>query len=93
METRETEFIVMSSCAKMPTSCWGRYRNLAILEVVKGTFPKMISERARGVVDIRHYWGKLHDGKTNRSAFGRALEKAEKIAAELNAARAARKDD
>ena len=68
-----TEFIVISSTAKMPTSCWGRYRRAALIEMEQGVVPKMISMRARGVVRIVEVREKLHVGETDRSAFGKAM--------------------
>jgi hypothetical protein len=69
----KTEYIVISSAAKMPTSCWGRYRRAALVEVEEGVIPKMISMRARGVVRIVEVHEKLHAGETDRSAFGKAM--------------------
>lgn len=44
-------YLVMTSTAKMPMSCWGKYRNVALVELEQyfmGT-PKMISTHAKGV--------------------------------------------
>lgn len=81
-----THFIVRSSVAKMPTSCWGRYMHVAVIEVQAGvkTVP-MISTRAKGVVRIVQCWSKLSVGKTARCAYQRALVEAKVMAAELNA--------
>lgn len=79
-------FQVMTSTAKMPTSCWGRYRNVAIVETVDNTYPSMISERARGVIRIVKHYGPHHVGATDRSAYQRALKEAQEAAAALNAA-------
>lgn len=68
----------------MPSSCWGRYINVAVIETDGRERVAMISPRARGVRRIVSYEGKLHDGKTSRSASGRALAKARALAAELN---------
>jgi len=49
----QTTYVVKSSAARMPASCWGTYRRVAVLEVVRGTTPRMISTRATGVVRVR----------------------------------------
>lgn len=84
----ETEFIVITSAARMPCTCWGRYRNVALCEVEKGKRPKMISERARGMVRIIDYRGKLNDGTTERCATARAIAELQAEADRLNADRA-----
>jgi hypothetical protein len=83
MKTTNTEFIVQTAAASMPSSCWGRYGRVAVLEVVKGTKPRMISARARGVVRIVSLRDKLHCGGS-RSAFEVALRRARAEADELN---------
>lgn len=79
-----TEFVIQTAAANMPNSCWGRYIRVAVLEVEKGTTPKMISSRARGVVRVVRTWEKCHDGGS-RSASARALKEARELAASLNA--------
>lgn len=69
----------------MPSTCWGRYARVAVLEVEVGTHPTMISERARGVVRIVETWEKLNVGTSERCAYQRALAEAEELAADLNA--------
>ena len=81
-----TEFIVMTSSAKMPANCWGRYRNVALVEVEAGTWPKMISAHARGVVRIVEHYGPQFVGKTQRCAYMRVYEEAAARAEELNKA-------
>ena len=75
----KTEFVVMSSCAHMPNSCWGTYRRVALVEVVAGAKPKMISDRARGVVRVVQTWERLSVGSTARCAYRRALAEAEQL--------------
>lgn len=82
-----TEFVVKVSAACMPSSCWGRYVRVAVLEVEAGARPRMISERARGVVRIVRVWSPCHVGKTRRSASAVAIREAEELAQELNNAR------
>jgi len=68
-----TEFIVKTATAKMPTSVKHPYARVAVLEIEHGAQPKMISDRARGVVRVVRTWEKLSVGKTERCAFRRAL--------------------
>lgn len=79
----KTEFIVLTKAACMPNSCWGRYKRVAVIEVILGTVPKMISERAIGVVRIVETWERLNVGKTAASAYGRALAEAHELRAQL----------
>jgi len=79
----ETEYIVKHSAACMPSSCWGTYRRIAVLEVVKGAKPRMISNRAKNVVRVVQTWEKLNCGKTSLCAFDRALLHAKEVAAKL----------
>ncbi len=48
------------------------------------TVPAMISERARGVVEITELHEKLNVGKTGRCAFSRCVAELEQRASELN---------
>lgn len=84
-------FVVMTSCAKMPQTCWGRYRKVAVVQLnqeytAKNLRPTMISERARGVLRVR-VLGNFSVGKTDRCAYRRALADAERIAHEANNSR------
>ena len=67
-----TRFIVKSSAARMPPSCWGAYRRVAVMEVaVDAPEPRTISERARGAVGIVRPRARLHGGGAARCAGGR----------------------
>lgn len=79
----QTEFIVMTASAKMPSSCKGRYGKVAVCEVEKGVWPKMISDRAKGLVRIVSQRDRLHIGGS-RSAYALALADAERLAKGLN---------
>lgn len=87
---KPTRFVVVSAAAAMPSSCWGRYRRVAVVEVDPARLPdgaatpRMISERARGVVRIVRTWERLNVGATDRCAFGRAMAEAETEADRLN---------
>ncbi len=75
----ETEFIVMDSSAKMPNSCWGSYRRVALVEVVKGERPGAINENYKSIVKIHELWDDLFHGKTNRCAYRQARIEAEEM--------------
>lgn len=79
---------VLTSSAKMPQSCRGRYRNVALVKLTqeytaKGLLPAMISERARGVLRIIRM-GHYHVGETERGAYQKALTEANDRAHRLN---------
>ena len=96
MSNAKTAYIVMTSTAAMPNSCWGVYRRVAVaeVEVVDGhaVKPKMISERARGLVRLVETWeacnvGKVYQrGGKGRCAYTHALAEAEALVVELSAA-------
>jgi hypothetical protein len=78
-------FIVKTAAARMPTSCWGRYGHVAVIELYPGFETcAMISERARGVKRIVARWDRQHHGTTGRSAFQTALREAQALASQLN---------
>ena len=82
--------IVMTSSAKMPSIVRARYRNVAIVQLnqeytAKNLRPKMISDRAVGVLRV-HHLGHFHVGKTERGAYQQALARATETAMRMNAA-------
>lgn len=78
-------YIVMSSSAQMPSSCWGIYRRCAILEIVPGATPDAIDERRAGVVRVVETWERLHYvAGSDRCAFAVALQEAIEACARLN---------
>lgn len=81
--TKATEYIVKTAAAKMPGSCWGQYRRVAVLEVMAGAEPAMISKRARGVVRVVQTWERLNVGTTERCAYERALAEARELVERL----------
>jgi hypothetical protein len=85
--TTPSEFIVMTSSAKVSGRAkqFGRYRNVAVLEIEPGTRPAMISERARGVRRIVWRSGAVSVGKTDKCAYARAQREAESLVATLQA--------
>lgn len=86
-----TRFIVMTSSAAIPGTgmgrSYGRYRDVAVVEVEDGTQPKMISKRAKGVVRIVRVWKRQFVGKTLDCAYHRALGQAQALADQLDAER------
>jgi hypothetical protein len=84
-----TRYIVMHACAPMPTSCWGEYRRVAVVELEPGFDgrPKFIGEHARGVARVVKTWEKMHVGSTSRCAFQKALSSAKEMADRMNAER------
>ena len=85
MTKRVTEFIVMTAAAHMPALCRGRYGRVAVCEVLAGVKPKMISERAKGMVRIVSLQDKLHAGEGGpRTAYAIAKADAERLCKGLN---------
>ena len=83
--TRATEFIVMTAAAQMPASCRSRYGKVAVCEVELGVRPKMISERAKGMVRIVSLRDHLYAGQGGpRTAYALAKADAERLCAGLN---------
>lgn len=80
-----TEWILKTSSAKMPSSCRGIYKKLAIMEVEKGYEPPSISLRHKQVKQIFKLWEPLFQGKTEKSEYFRYKKKAEELVAKLNA--------
>lgn len=80
------EFIVRESSAPNKGSWRWRHRrvNVAVLEVLPGARPAMISERARGVRAIVAYEGGLFDGRSLRCQASLARARAEALAFRLN---------
>ena len=86
-------FIVMTAAAHMPNSVKARYRRVAVVETDGTAYPKMISERAKGVKRIVETWERCNVGRNKRSAYARALAEASELCDRLNAAeQAARKN-
>ena len=81
-----SKFIVKSSQADMPGSCWGRgnYRNIALIETDGRKDVSMISERARGVRKIHRTLYKVHVGDTVRSEGYRFLSRCIRVAERIN---------
>lgn len=85
MNTTRSHYIVQTATAKMPLSCWGRYRRVAVLEVPKNIErASMISDHSRDVIQIVQLWDRLNVGTTGRCAYQHALAAARELCAELN---------
>ncbi len=81
--------VVMTSSARMPQRCKAPYVNVAVVQLnqeytANNWRPKMISERARGVLRIIHLGYYSAKGKTMKSGYQQALKRAETLALELN---------
>jgi hypothetical protein len=65
---------------------WSGYIKVAVVEVEAGFEgePKMISERAKGVVRIVEEWGPCNLGKTEKSEGRIALAEATALCVRLN---------
>lgn len=80
-----TTHIIMTAAAQMPSTCWGVYRRIAVVEIDSARLPegcdrpRMISERARGVVRVVRTWERLHVGTTERCAYSRAFAEAREL--------------
>lgn len=81
-----SRFIVMTAAANMPSSCWGRYGKVAVVETNGVDMPQMIHPRHKAVVRIVEVWDRLNIGHTSRCAFRRGLAAAQAMADQLNAA-------
>lgn len=87
MKNDRTAYAVVVSAAKMPLSCWGRYKHVAVIEYIEADGPPLyISDRPKRVVRIVCEWRRQYDGATSRSAAGRAIATACKLAAALTVA-------
>lgn len=88
MTTTATRFVVVSSAACMPSSCWGVYKRIGVLEVESSVDERRltIDERRKGVVRVVTTWERLNVGRTERCAYQKALVEAEALAASLTAA-------
>ena len=79
------KFVVLTSQAKMPTACWGRYGNIAVVQVRDGYVkPKQIHPRHKAVERIVEYWGRRHMGKTSTCEYARCLRAANELCEKLN---------
>lgn len=72
--TKPRRGIIRSSLAHMPASCkFGRYRRVGLLivtdDVVRASDVRMLSTRARGVVDIVDIYERQSVGTMVRSAY------------------------
>ena len=80
-------YIVMTASEAMPSTCWGRYGKVAVVELTDGFDgrPKMISPRARGIERVVKEWRRLNKGSSLHCAFEKAKAEAEELVRKLNA--------
>lgn len=83
MNTTTTELVIRVSAACMPRRCWGRYVNVALLEVEPGVRPTAIDTRRRGVLRIIERIDRCNVGSTPRAASARAIASLRKHARSL----------
>lgn len=76
-------YVVMTAAAQMPSSCWGRYGKVAVVQTRGFALPAMISERSAEVVRIVELWDRCSMGGP-RSAYARALVEARELCDRLN---------
>ena len=78
-------YIVQTAAAKMPSSCKGEYRRVAVLEVKNGvkkaSFISVISKDVKRVIRV---WERLNVGTSDRCAYAVALKEAEALVEKLN---------
>lgn len=77
-------YIVMTAKARMPSSCWGKYGKVAVVEREGDLIPKSIHPNHRAVRSIVEVWDRRNIGSTERCAFDRAVIEAIQLAAQLN---------
>lgn len=78
-------YSIMTSSAKVSGKArLGTYRNVAIIEWDGITYPKMISKRARGMVNIIRHFGSQSVGVTERCQYKKTLLEARYIIESLN---------
>lgn len=83
----KTKFVLRTSCAQMPVSCWGRYMRIGIMEVEEHYTPTMISDRPKQVVRVVETWERLHVGVNaphGRCAYSKAYKQAQSVLSRLN---------
>lgn len=80
----DSEFIVKTARASAGSGYHGRSRKVALCEVEKGVVPKMISERAKGMVFIWELHNHLRKG-WSKDGYENTLAKVTARCARLNA--------
>lgn len=74
-----SEIVIVIEPACMPSSNkFGRYGKVGLVEVIPGSNPRTISNRASGVIKVLKVFDRLHVGKTNAGAFQRKIEELKK---------------
>jgi hypothetical protein len=78
-----SEFVIRTSNAKMPGSCWGRYVHVGVIEVHHGHYTPQLRDTASQT--LRWYSGRNNSGTSDRCAAAVALRSARKAAARMEA--------
>lgn len=79
-------FAIVSSSAKMPSSCWGKYCWVGVVRLAegfRGSDVRAISDRTRTVEEVLWGSGGVSVGRTERCAFARAVAEAREVMQEL----------
>jgi len=80
-------YVVLTASARMPASCKGRYRRVAVCLVADPKHPPAtIALRAKGMLEIVRTWEACNVGQTSRSAYFRARVEAEALRTKLETA-------
>lgn len=80
---RHTDVSLLTSAAKMPSSCWGKYRNVGVVEHLR-TRPPSIMHQGASVIRYPYYAGRCHSGSNGgNNAFDRAYREAQRVYREL----------
>lgn len=80
---RHTDVSLLTSAAKMPNSCWGAYRNVGVMEHLRGHPPNIMHQGA-SVIRYPFYAGRCHSGSDGgNTAFDRACRVALRVYHEL----------
>lgn len=82
---------VLVRAAPMPRRCFGRYVRVGVALVDPAQLPdgrrepRMLSSRARGVVEVVRTWERCHSGKGVRDAASTAIRDARELTSRLDA--------
>lgn len=67
----DTELVIMTTNAMMGK--WGGYKNISLVQIRKGTTPKVININSNNIKSIVSQYGPLYNGKTNQCAYKKQL--------------------
>jgi hypothetical protein len=76
-----SQFIVRTSCAKMPNSCWGSYVHVGVIEVHHGHYTPQLRDTKSQT--LRWYSGRNNSGTSDRCAAAVSWRAARAAATEM----------